>query len=120
MLAPALIGYKDLGSEQDSIAHYKNEVERTYRMPVEALVSDRFANYQQFAKLTRMPELARHLAKQRFYLGKLSIADILIAADLYPLQMIDGITLPIDFLYYLKRVEETCHIDLQQGMLVKL
>jgi glutaredoxin 2 len=50
-------------------------------------------------------------------MGEPSIADALLAADLYPLQILDGISLPIDLMYYLRRVEETCATSLDAGLL---
>lgn len=120
LLAPALLSYKDIAEDETAIMQYKNSVQKQYGLNAEALANDRYASYEQFASMTHINELAKHLAKNRFYLGRISIADILICADLYPIQCLDGVGMPIDFLYYLKRVEDTCEIDMQEGMQIKL
>lgn len=120
LLAPALLSYKDIAEDENSVAQYKQSVSKKYGMSAEALANDRYASYEQFAKLTRFVELAKHLSKNRFYMEQLSIADMVITADLYSLQCLDGVSLPIDFLYYLKRVEEACNINLQEGLIINL
>jgi len=120
MLAPALLNYIDIAENEDSVDAYKRQVQDKYQMSAEALANDRYAAYEQFAKMTNIKALGQHLSKNKFYMGKPSIADVLIAADIYPLQCLDGVSLPIDILYYLARVEKVCDVDLQQGFKVKL
>ncbi|WP_019590094.1 MULTISPECIES: glutathione S-transferase N-terminal domain-containing protein [unclassified Thioalkalivibrio] len=107
LYAPLAPGYHGIGQDADALADFKANVEHRFGMSVEELANDRYDGYQQLARLSRLPELARHLAANGFYLGHPSIADCVIAADLYPLQMHDGINLPVDMMYYLRRVEET-------------
>ena len=120
MTAPALLNYVDIASDEESVNAYKREVQQTYNMSAEALANDRYAAYDQLAKMTNIKALGQHLSKNKFYMSKPSIADVLIAADLYPLQCLDGVSLPIDILYYLARVEKECGVDLQQGFKTKL
>ena len=120
MLAPALLNYIDIAEDEKSVIAYKRELKNKYHMSAEALANDRYGAYEQLARMTNMQALGRHLSQSKFYMGKLSIADVLIAADLYPLQCLDGIGLPIDMLYYFARVEKACGIDLQQGFKTKL
>lgn len=115
--APALPAYKDIGGRGQTLAAYKSEVARRFGMTVEELANDRYAAFAQFDQLTNLKALAKHLAQRRFYVGALSAADMILAADLYPVQLLDGVTLPIDLMYYLKRVEEACHTDLGEGLL---
>ncbi len=115
MLAPALLNYVDIAADEESVAAYKRQVLKQYKMSAEALANDRYAAYDQLAQMTNMKALGSHLSQNQFYMGKLSIADVLITADFYPLQCLDGVNLPIDILYYLARVEKACNIDLQQG-----
>lgn len=117
LYAPARPGYAGIGDDAESLAAYKAEVERRFGMSVEALANDRYDGYAQLDRLTDLRALAAHLARHRFYTGAPSIADMLLCADLYPLQLLDGISLPIDLLYYLGRVEEACGISLRDGWL---
>lgn len=115
--APALPGYADIGGSEDSLAAYKSLVQSRFGMTVEELSNDRYAAFAQLDGLTNLKALATHLAQNRYYLGVPSAADMLIAADLFPLQVLDGVTMPIDLMYYLQRVEETCRTNLREGLL---
>ena len=120
LLAPALLSYRDISEDQGAVEQFKQSVKQKYGLSAEALANDRYASYEQFSTITRLPELARHLAQNRFYLSQISAADILITADLYPLQCLDGVSLPIDFLYYMQRVADTCNIDMQEGLTARI
>jgi glutaredoxin 2 len=115
--APALPGYTDIGGDEDSLAAYKSLVQSRFGMTVEELSNDRYAAFAQLDGLTNLKALASHLGQNRYYLGAPSAADMLLAADLYPLQILDGVTMPIDLMYYLQRVEETCRTNLREGLL---
>lgn len=115
--APAVPGYADIGGDPEALAAYKSLAQTRFGMTVEELANDRYSAYAQLDRLTNLPALARHLARNRYYMGVLSAADIVLAADLYPLQILDGITLPIDLMYYLERVAETCRTNLREGLL---
>lgn len=115
--APALPGYADIGGNEDALAAYKSLVQSRFGMTVEELSNDRYAAFAQLDGLTNLKALAKHLAQHRYYLGVPSAADMLLAADLYPLQILDGVTMPIDLMYYLQRVEEACRTNLREGLL---
>ncbi|OBS08055.1 glutathione S-transferase [Acidihalobacter prosperus] len=117
LYAPIRPAYRDIGGDPAILAAYKAEVEARFGMSLEALANDRYDGYAQLRQLSRLDELARHLAQRRFYMGEISIADLLLAADLYPIQIHDGIALPIDLMYYLQRVGETCATPLSEGQL---
>ncbi|OOC11099.1 glutathione S-transferase N-terminal domain-containing protein [Thioalkalivibrio halophilus] len=119
LYAPLAPGYHGIGEDADALADFKANVQHRFGMSVEELANDRYDGYQQLARLSRLPELARHLAANGFYLGHPSIADCVIAADLYPLQMHDGINLPVDMMYYLRRVEETFNTRLDARWLAR-
>lgn len=120
LYAPILLAYDDIGKDENAIADYKNSVQRRFGLSVENLANDRYDAFAELEKKSRLRELGKHLAKNRFYAGKLSIADLLITADLYPLQLLDGVNMPIDLLYYLRRVEEACNLNLRAGMLINI
>ena len=120
LLAPALLNYAEIADHPHNVEAYKRQIQQQFNMSAEALTSDRYAAYEQFAQISHIHALGKHLSKNRFYMGQMSIADVLITADLYPLQCLDGVSLPIDILYYLARVEKMCEVDLQQGFRVKL
>jgi len=120
LLAPALLNFIDIAESDESTKSYKKSIRVKYRMSTEELANDRYAAFDQFSKLTNIRALGHHLSEKKFYMEQLSIADILIAADLYPLQCLDGVSLPIDILYYLARVEKACGIDMQEGFKTRL
>lgn len=120
LVAPVLPGYRDIAAGAATLAAYKAEVRQRFGMSVEELSNDRYDAYRQFAEQTRLPALAVHLRERRYYTGALSAADMLLAADLYPLQLLDGVTLPMDLMYYFQRVEDGCRISLREGMLAQL
>lgn len=120
LYAAARPAYLDIGGDETAMTAFKAEIENRFGMSVEALANDRYAGYSQLEKLSHLPALARYLAEYRFYMGALSIADCVLAADLYPLQVLDGLTLPVDLMYYLKRVEEACHCSLREGLLISV
>jgi glutathione S-transferase len=115
--APGRPAFADIGRDAAALAAYKAEVQNRFGMSLEALANDRYDGFNQFSRMSRLDELAHHLAKRRFYMGEPSIADLLLAADLFPLQVLDGLSLPIDMMYYLQRVGECCGIDLEEGLI---
>ena len=115
LYAPVGLAYRDIG--RDAQPAYARAAAERFGMSLEALASDRYDGYLQLAKLSRLPELAHHLARDRFFTGSMSIADALLAADLFPLQLLDGVTLPIDLMYYLERVQDACGIRLGEGLI---
>ena len=119
LYAPLAPGFHGIGDDTEALADFKASVRHRFRMTLEELANDRYDGFGQFGRLSRLADLSRHLARERFYMGQLSIADCLLAADLYPLQMHDGINLPVDMLYYLRRVEDACAVDLNRDWLAK-
>ncbi len=119
LYAPVRPAYRGIGDNEARLQAYKAEVQRRFGMSLEALANDRYDGFAQLSRLTQLDALARHLAKNRYYMGHISIADILLCADLHPIQVLDGISLPIDLMYYLKRVAETCHTSLEEGLLAR-
>lgn len=117
LYAPIRPAYRDIGQEPEILAAYKSEVEARFGMSLEALANDRYDGYAQLRQLSRLDDLARHLAQRRFYMGQISSADLLLAADLYPIQVHDGLSLPIDLMYYLQRVADTCNSPLSAGLI---
>lgn len=115
LYAPVRPAYSDISSSEANLAAYKREVEQRFGMSVEALSNDRYAGYAQFAARSRLNDLGRHLARERFYYdGRISAADFVLAADLYPLQLLDGVSLPLDLVYYCERVAAYCKTDLRE------
>ncbi len=121
LYAPVLPAFIDIGANAADLAQYKAYAGRTYGMSVEALSNDRYDGYNQFAAQSHLFELGTHLAKNKFYLnGSFSACDIVLACDLFPLQLLDGVTFPIDLMYYIKRIETICHISLRDGLISRL
>jgi len=118
--APVLPAYRGIGDNEQAMAAYKAEVGRSFGTSIEELSNDRYGAFDQLMQATRLRELSVRLARDRFYLGSPSAADMLLAADLFPLQLLDGITLPIDLMYYIQRVEDTCHTSLREGLFAAL
>ncbi len=120
LYAPVLPAFQDVAASEASHAAYKADVARRFGMSVEALSNDRYDGFQQFSGMSRLPELARHLGKSKFYIGgQLSAADIVIACDLFPLQLLDGVTVPMDIMYYIQRIENTCGASLRDGLIMQ-
>ena len=121
LYAPVLPAFIDIGANETDLAQYKTTVALAYGMSVEALSNDRYDGYKQFAAQSHLTELGSHLAKHKFYLnGRFSACDIVLACDLFPLQLLDGVTLPIDLMYYIKRIEATCGGSLRDGLILTL
>ena len=119
LYAPVLPAFQDIGGNELTLTAYKEKVKQCFGVSVEALSNDRYDGFQQLSRLARLPELASHLGKNKFYIsGRLSAADLLIACDLFPLQLLDGVTIPIDLMYYIQRVENTCGASLRDGLIM--
>lgn len=117
LYAPLKPAYQDIGEEEETLQAYKQDVMHHFGMSVEELANDRYAGYAQLERMTQLKALARHLSQHRFYMSELSIADMLLAADLYPLQLLDGVSLPLDLMYYFTRVEQGCQTRLNEGLI---
>jgi len=115
LYAPLRPVCRDIAAHAEHLSAYKVQVERRFGLGVEALANDRYAGFDQLSRLSRLPDLARHLGRNRFYMSDISIADMLLTADLFPLQLHDGLSLPVDLMYYLERVQTKCELDLRQG-----
>ena len=121
LCAPVGPAFADVADDPDSLARYKRETERRFGMGVEALSNDRYDGYGQFERLAQLKALSRHLARERFYVGGApSAADLLIACDLFPLQLLDGVSVPVDLLYYIERVERACGASPREGVVINL
>lgn len=120
LYAPALPAYREIGADEAALAAHKTAVKRRFGLSLEELANDRYAGYAQLERETRLKDLARHLAQNRFYMGRMSVADLILTADLFPLQLLDGIALPIDLMYYFPRVIEACGTRLDDGLIVDL
>lgn len=118
LYAPILPAFIDIGIKNRDLTAYKNRTSQRYNMSVEALSSDRYDGFNQLVTLSHLDQLSRHLAQNRFYLNNtLSACDIVIACDLFPLQLLDGVTMPLDLMYYIQRVENTCNASLRDGLI---
>ena len=117
LYAPLRPAYLGIGEREAHLASYKASVQARFGTSLEDLANDRYAVYGQLDSLTRLKELGAYVAKHRFYAGDLSAADILLTADLFPLQLLDGVALPIDLMYYFERVQESCRVNLRDGLI---
>lgn len=117
LYAPVLPAYGDIAADENTLGAYKATVEHRFGMSVEALSNDRYDGYRQLAERARLPQLAQHLAREKFYYDeRLTAADLVIAADFFPLQLLDGVTLPLDLMYYFERVAQACNTSLRDGI----
>lgn len=120
LYAPVAPAFADIGSDATIQAAYKAQIEHRFGISVEALSNDRYDGFRQFAAHARLADLARHLGRQRFYVGgALSACDLLLACDLFPLQLLDGVTMPLDLMYYIERVEKACNASLRDGLIMQ-
>ncbi|HET9122609.1 MAG TPA: hypothetical protein VFN52_03810 [Acidiferrobacteraceae bacterium] len=118
LYAPVRPAYQDVGLADQVLSAYKSEVQARFGQTLEELANDRYDAYAQLDRLTGFRRLATYLAGRRFYAATLSVADLLLAADLFPLQLLDGITLPVDLMYYFERVEQACGVSLREGLII--
>ncbi|MFZ5558294.1 MAG: glutathione S-transferase [Pseudomonadota bacterium] len=119
LTAPVLPAFVDIGGEEGSLAAYKAEVQRRYGASVEALSNDRYEAYRQLERTGDLKGLARRLARERYFVAaEPTAADCVLACDLFPLQLLDGVTLPIDLMYYIQRVETACRASPREGLLI--
>lgn len=120
LTAAVLPAFADVGASPAQLARAAAEVERRFGMGMEALASDRYEGYRQLERVANLRGLARHLARHRYFTaGTLTAADLVLACRLFPLQLLDGVTLPIDLLYYIDRVEKACGASPREGLLFK-
>ncbi len=119
--APVGYAWRGLGDDPAARAAHARAFQARFGLSLEALANDRYHGYAQLAARGRLVPLGRHLAQHGFYLGaRPCLADCVIAAALFPLQLLDGIALPIHLLYYLRRVQETAGVDLAADLSVPL
>ncbi len=116
LYAPVMPAFRGLGDSEPAMTAYRSEVLHRFGVSIEELSNDRYAAYDQLMTVAHLRDLATRLARSRFYAGRPSAADMLLAADLFPLQLLDGVTLPLDLMYYVRRVEEICRTSLRDGL----
>lgn len=116
LLVPVQPAFAEISDDPEDLEYFRQESERRFAQSLEALANDRYGGYQQLAQRGRLPALAKLLAKQRFYVGRLSLIDLVLCADLQLLRLLDGVTLPLDLQYYFQRVAESCRVSLNSGM----
>jgi glutathione S-transferase len=119
LYAPVRPAWREIGGNAEALTAYRQEVQHRFGMSLEALANDRYEGFAQFARMSRLPALARHLAQHRYYTGEMSIADVLLCADLFPLQILDGVSLPVDLMDYLRRVEDRCGLSPGDDLLAR-
>jgi glutaredoxin 2 len=117
LYAPIRPAYQGIGDNEAHLAAYKASVRARFGTSLEDLANDRYGIYGQLEGLTHLKDLGAYLTHHRFYAGSVSAADVLLCADLFPLQLLDGVTLPIDLMYYFERVQETCGVSLRAGLI---
>ena len=113
LAAPA---YRGIGDDALALTAYRAAVQTRFGMTLEELANDRYAAFAQLEQGALLKALAQKLARTQFYTGAVSAADMLLAADLFPLQVLDGVSLPIDLMYYIARVEEVCETPLGDSL----
>ncbi|MEY2341336.1 glutathione S-transferase [Acidithiobacillus sp. IBUN Pt1247-S3] len=116
LLVPVQPAFSEISDDPEDLQYFRQESERRFAQSLEALANDRYGGYQQLAQRGRLSTLANLLAKQRFYLGRLSLIDLVLCADFQLLRLLDGVTLPLDLQYYFQRVAESCRVSLNSGM----
>lgn len=121
LYAAVLPAYLDIEESPAAHAACKADIEHRYGMSLEALTNDRYDGFNQLSAMSHLKELGRHLGTEKFYYGgQLTAADILLACDLFPLQLLDGVTVPLDIMYYIRRVEDACGASPREGVVATL
>jgi glutaredoxin 2 len=116
LIAPVLPAYAEIGGDAAATEFFRGECQRRFAGSIESLANDRYDAYGQMERRGRLRELARLLGQQGFYSGTLSLVDIILTADLHLLRLLDGVTVPLDLLYYFQRVATACGVSLEDGM----
>lgn len=116
LVAPVRPGFSEIADDPDALALYKEECQQAFGLSPESLSNDRYDGYRQLEQMGQLRALAQKLAKNRFYAGHLSLIDILLTADFHLLRHLDGVTLPLDLMYYFQRVADACGEELDAGL----
>lgn len=116
LIAPVLPAYAEIGGDAAATTFFRGECQRRFATSIESLANDRYDAYAQLERRGHLRELARRLAQQGFYGATLSLVDIVLTADLHLLRLLDGVTIPLDLLYYFQRVATACGVSLEDGM----
>lgn len=113
--APTQLGYAGLGDDADAAEYFRRQVEARTGTQIEELVNARYADYRDFEARAGLKRFANVLAKSRFFSGQLSVADLYIVSEWGFLRWVDGVSPPLDLLYYFERVEDACGVKLASG-----
>jgi glutaredoxin 2 len=112
---PTQLGYAGLGDDEQAAEYFRRQLETRTGIQIEELVNARYADYLDFEAGAELKRFANVLAKSRFFSGRLSVADLYIVSEWGFLRWVDGISPPLDLLYYFARVEEACGVKLASG-----
>ncbi|MFA9459704.1 glutathione S-transferase N-terminal domain-containing protein [Thiohalorhabdus methylotrophus] len=112
---PTQLGYSGLGDDEEAAEYFRRQVEHRHGARLEELVNARYADYRQFEAAAELRRFANVLAKSRFFSGRLSVADLHIVSEWGFLRWVDGVSPPLDLLYYFERVEDACGVKLASG-----
>ena len=112
---PTQLGYAGLGDDAEAADYFRRQVETRTGAQLEELVNARYADYLDFEAGAGLKRFANVLAKSRFFSGQLSVADLYIVSEWGFLRWVDGVSPPLDLLYYFERVEDACGIKLASG-----
>lgn len=112
---PTQLGYAGLGDDPDAAEYFRRQVETRTGAQLEELVNARYADYLDFEARAGLKRFANVLAKSRFFSGRLSVADLYIVSEWGFLRWVDGVSPPLDLLYYFERVEDACGVKLASG-----
>ena len=114
--APVQLGFRGLADDADAADYFRRQVASRHGAQLEELVNARYADYRSLASQADLKGLARALTRGRFFSGCLSVADLYIVTEWGPLRWVDGISPPLDLLYYFERVEEACGLGLAEDL----
>ncbi|HKJ88645.1 MAG TPA: glutathione S-transferase N-terminal domain-containing protein [Gammaproteobacteria bacterium] len=112
---PTQLGYSGLGDDEEAAEYFRRQVEHRNGAQMEELVNARYADYRELEAGAGLKRFGNLLAKSRFFSGRLSAADLYIVSEWGFLRWVDGVSPPLDLLYYFERVEEACGVKLASG-----
>ncbi|MCE5386997.1 MAG: glutathione S-transferase [Acidithiobacillus sp.] len=116
LVIPVQPAFAEISDDPDDLAFFRSQAERRLGQSLEALANDRYGAYQQLERQGNLRQLAKIIGKERYYLGTLSLIDLILTADFQLLRLLDGVTLPLDLQYYFQRVADHCQVALNAGI----
>ena len=108
LILPWFVGnYQEFQDFPEGATYFQESKESRRGMSFGELKAEAVDIYEENAE-AKLIELVRNLKGDFLEGDQITLADLVLAADLNGLRLVEGITLPIGLLEYMRRVEEAC------------